>query len=342
MQLAHFSFGLGAFCSPFIVEPFLREMKETDIDIELPSKNATEDISKTSLYIDPSGLKLKYAYFIIGIASLVIWLMFVITYANKRSNKPHPTREIKVKQSNANETVVRVEIVKLSEIDLKDPNNNKDALTESNEKKLVEVLNNEKKIQFYHKAVIVLLAALFIHLAYGLELSFGVMLASYARLSHLHLDKTSASFVTSLYWFSFTFFRLCCLILINFISARSMLIIDLVLIMIGNCVLLPLIWYEYTWALWVGSAFMGIGVSSIYPTLWSFLETILPVTSKMTSIVNSCACVGEFIVPVLIGLYLETNPNIFIYIVMLYSGLACVIFAFSCIWEYVINKYKRS
>ena len=123
-----------------------------------------------------------------------------------------------------------------------------------------------------------------------------------------------------------------------------MLIIDLILIMLSNVVLLPFLFISpyYEWALWVGSALMGIGVSSIYPTLWSFLEEILPVTSKMTSIVNSCACVGEFIVPVLIGAYIETWPNIYIVIVFIYSLLACIIFALSVFWEYIINKHKRS
>ena len=73
-----------------------------------------------------------------------------------------------------------------------------------------------------------------------------------------------------------------------------MLIIDLALIMASNAILLPFA-NHYEWALWVGSALMGFGVSSVYPTLWTFLEEILPVTSKMTSVVNVCASVGEFI-----------------------------------------------
>lgn len=73
-----------------------------------------------------------------------------------------------------------------------------------------------------------------------------------------------------------------------------MLIIDLALIVASNAVLLPFAG-QHEWALWVGSALMGVGVSSIYPTLWSFLEVILPVTSKMTSVVNAFACLGEFI-----------------------------------------------
>lgn len=111
--------------------------------------------------------------------------------------------------------------------------------------------------------------------------------------------------------------------------------------MIANVFLLPFA-NNYAWALWVGSCFMGIGVSSIYPTLWSFLEQILPVTSKMTSVVNSCACIGEFIVPVLIGAYIKTWPEVYLYIIFLYSSLACVIFGGMVFWEFLIYRYKRS
>jgi len=354
MQMAHFCFGIGAFFSPFIIEPFLKEVKDFDhfegtsssLSINmttttvLPFNTTTElDVQKTPILIDPSTLRLKYAYFILGGLSLTFWLMFLCTYLKKRDNKPHPTREVKVKVPNKNETFLKLEIVKLENDKPKLPD-----ISLSEKPKSVEpVLNIEKKLKPYHKYVIVLLGALFIHLAYGLELSFGVMLASYARLSDLHMDKTSASFITSLYWGCFTFFRLCTLVLINFFSARTMLIVDLCLVVLSNAILLPFLFINQSqWALWVGSALMGVGVSSMYPTLWSFLENILPVTSKMTSIINSCGCIGEFIVPVLIGAYIESWPNIYIVVVFIYSLLACVIFAISVIWEYVINKHKRS
>lgn len=44
--------------------------------------------------------------------------------------------------------------------------------------------------------------------------------------------------------------------------------------------------------------------------------------------------------PVIIGLYIETNPDIFLYIVCLYSVLACVIFALSVAWEFVMYRYR--
>lgn len=193
MQMAHFSFGIGAFISPFIVEPFLSETK--DDEDEIISNSTYPDVAKTPLNGSPdSGL--KTAYFIIGAVSMFIWLMFIITYLKKKDNKPHPTREIKIKEAKNNESTVKIEIVKLDriyDVELDKKPNGEIKKSELDK----QVFNVEKKLLKHHKWVIVILSALFIHLAYGLELSFGVMLASYANLSNLHLSKSSASFITS-------------------------------------------------------------------------------------------------------------------------------------------------
>ena len=190
MQLAHFSFGIGAFCSPFIVEPFLKEIGESSPEHAAHSNSTDSGVSKEPLYIDPSTLRIKWAYFIIGAISFLIWITYVVTYLKKRDNKAHPTREsAKVKKSNnSKETVVKLEIVRMDE---------KTEQIARQPQEAAQPVSKVKTHRPHHKFVMVILSALFIHLAYGLELSFGVMLASYARLSNLHLTKSKASFVTS-------------------------------------------------------------------------------------------------------------------------------------------------
>lgn len=165
-------FGIGAFFCPFIAEPFLKEI--SDSDFELPSSTAklplttelstelttelssnSSDVSITPLTVDPSTLTLKYAFYIIGILSFVTWTIFLITYLKKRSNKPHPTREVKVKNANKNESVVKIEVVKIEpELD-----SNQRTITSTNgDMKLKGSLNLEKEIRPYHKAIMVLLA----------------------------------------------------------------------------------------------------------------------------------------------------------------------------------------
>lgn len=143
MQLAHFCFGLGGFVSPFIVERFLVEVSGFDLVEGDSSSNATEfDGQKKHIVVDPSTLNLKWACFIIGGLSIFFLIMFVITYLNKRDNKPHPTREIKMKELNMNETFVNDPILTDAKADEKPP-----------------ILPNIKKnIRPYHKYVIVVLA----------------------------------------------------------------------------------------------------------------------------------------------------------------------------------------
>lgn len=83
------------------------------------------------------------------------------------------------------------------------------------------------------------------------------MLPSYAHISSLKLSKERANYVNAVYRFTFTFFRLFCIVIVNYISARSMLMIDLGLVMISNLVLLPLLFYKYEILIWSASALMG-------------------------------------------------------------------------------------
>ena len=160
MQMAHFSFGFGAFLSPFIAEPFLREVKDFDklqvspasLTVERLSNSTVNtshstdlDVHKTPLIVDPSTLKLKWTYFIVGVFSLFFWILFVITYLNKRDNKPHPTREVKAKNLNEN----FVEIMKIDDQTDKKANPN------------IATILNVEKIRPYHKYVLVLLAGRF-------------------------------------------------------------------------------------------------------------------------------------------------------------------------------------
>lgn len=190
MQLAHFSFGIGAFISPFIVEPFLREISSSELG-KSPgtplNTTSSDDVLQSPLNIDPSTLRIKWAFFITGGVNLLIWLTFVITWWKKPDNKPHESREAhesprdcaKAKEPNKIvEGPVTLETIKQQSLEM-------------------QPLYGVRKYRGYHKVVIVLLAAMFLHLSYGLELSFGVMLASYARFSGLALDKSRASFVTS-------------------------------------------------------------------------------------------------------------------------------------------------
>ena len=173
--------------------------------------------------------------------------------------------------------------------------------------------------------MIVFVAALFDHVTYGLELSFGILLPVYAVKSQLALSKSTASFLTSLYWLCFTFPKLLAALCSSLLSVKTIIWIELVILMIANVVLVPFAGH-YEWAMWLGTALVGLGVSAIFPCLLGYLENLFPVGSKITSLFTAGSCVGELVLPAIVGLYIEQYPNIFLYITALYSLLSAVFF----------------
>lgn len=148
MQMAHFCFGIGGFFSPFIVEPFLIEVSGFDlIEGVTPSQsNNTEfTVQKEHTIVDPSTLRLKWAYFIIGGLSMFFLMLFVITYLFKKDNKPHPTREVKMKEVEMNENVVKLDDPRVADVLIAD-------------EKPPILVNIKRKIRPHHKNVLVALA----------------------------------------------------------------------------------------------------------------------------------------------------------------------------------------
>lgn len=76
-------------------------------------------------------------------------------------------------------------------------------------------------------------------------------------------------------------------------SSRTALYMDLALVMTGMAFLVPL-GNSCEWALWVGAGFVGIGISSVYPSILGYLESIMPVTSRIASITTVFACIGKY------------------------------------------------
>lgn len=257
MQLAHCLFGVGAFVGPIICQPFLFPLNELEklqpvFEIEPSSNRSFEHMlavfsSKAiiaNLPLEPTAhpivpvekLRIKYAYAIVGLINLAIFMVFVLTYLKKRSNKPHPTR-VAEQQSIEKGAQQSVAVDK--------------------EKQSIGV-KPTRPMTTFQKVIMILLISLLAHLTYALELAFGQLLTTFAVKSDLHLEKSTGSFITSFYWACFTFFRLITIFLVNYMSSRTALYMDLALVMTGMAFLVPLA-NTCEWALWVGSAFIGIG-----------------------------------------------------------------------------------
>ncbi|KAI1286389.1 Major facilitator superfamily domain-containing protein 4A [Halotydeus destructor] len=171
------------------------------------------------------------------------------------------------------------------------------------------------KIDLMWKKVVVAITALFLFTLLGLEVGLGSFITSFAVMSDHHLTKQVGAYMTSLYWFTYTFFRLPAIPLIDKIGIHCSIVLELGITVIANMFLLPF-GNSIVWCLWVGVALVGIGISTLWASLFILLESFFPVTSGIASFLTVSACLGEWVYPVIMGYAIEMNPQ------LLFFGLA--------------------
>lgn len=294
MQIIHFMYGVGALIAPFLVEPFLLNKAADEFDIHASDSNSTISSDASA----DNYLMIHWPFIIGSIYCLLVLTLVVINYILYPDNPVHPSRLKK--------------------------NDDKGGGADESGKKDKFQLNNPLTGNI--KILVIVIASVCMHAYVGLEISFGSLLTPFAVKSDLNLTKSQGSFITGSYWATYTFLRIFTLVLIVYLPARTLLIGDFIIIMLSNCILVPFA-NTYEWALWVGSSLMGLGCSSVFATMFGFVEQLTPITARITAGFMVAACAGEFVIPLVVSQYLEGWPPIFLWIVLLYSTIsfACVI-----------------
>ncbi|RWS01745.1 sodium-dependent glucose transporter 1-like protein [Dinothrombium tinctorium] len=188
---------------------------------------------------------------------------------------------------------------------------------------------------------IILFTCLFMLIYCGLELVFGTLLPTFAVKCDLKFDKSRAAFIASVYWGTYTFFRCFTIFAIDIIGSENLILFDLILVTVANVFLVPF-GNRIEWCLWTGVAIMGLGTSSIFGAVFGFLEEFITLSGRVASLIFVNVCVGEFIVPFIVGKYADTKPIVFLYISLLCNILCCVSFAILMgLKRYVLCLKKR-
>ena len=74
---------------------------------------------------------------------------------------------------------------------------------------------------------------------------------------------------------------------------------------------------------------MGVGQSSLYPCILTFLEHRINITTTVTSLFNFAGCLTSIGLPILLGNFIETYPLVYVYINL--SGIFAAFLMFFCI-----------
>jgi FHS family Na+ dependent glucose MFS transporter 1 len=178
--------------------------------------------------------------------------------------------------------------------------------------------NIEEKGGSVNLRLVVLMMILFF--AYvGVEGGFGGWIFTYA-LEEGIAGEAAASYMNSIFWGALTLGRLISIPLAKKLSPSKLLLGNFILaiLFLG----LILIWPKDTLVIWLGSAGLGLSLSSVFPTLLALSETRMQITGKVTGLFFLGSSSGGLLIPMLLGQIFEyVGPY---YIMLTLFGIACL------------------
>jgi MFS transporter, FHS family, Na+ dependent glucose transporter 1 len=146
------------------------------------------------------------------------------------------------------------------------------------------------------------LMVLIFFLSVGVQSGFGGWIFTY--VSELQIaDVAAAALMTSIYWGALTLGRLVAIPVSKKVAPAWMLLFNcgMAVFVLG----LILVWPLSRWMMWVGSAGLGLALSSIFPTLLSFAEARMNMTGRVTGLFFLGASLGGMLLPMLLGQIFE-------------------------------------
>jgi FHS family Na+ dependent glucose MFS transporter 1 len=193
------------------------------------------------------------------------------------------------------------------------------------------------------KASLIILMMTLFFIYVGVEGGFGGWIFSYVTKMKI-ATEANAAYINSLYWGALTLGRLITVILAKKIKPGKILIGNFLIsaMSLGLILLMP----ANPLAVWLGSAGVGLGLSSVFPTLLVLAETRLKITGSVTSMFFLGSSLGGMVIPMLLGQIFEylgtyqVMTTMFVLMVVGFFVLLSVIFASNRAGEKVRVKIK--
>ncbi|CAC5381924.1 NAGLT1 [Mytilus coruscus] len=159
----------------------------------------------------------------------------------------------------------------------------------------------------------------------GMETTFGGLVMTFA-VEFAHWTKSQGAIVTSIFWGSLAMGRGFAIFISNCCKPRTMLIVDLIFMMIGALILAFGV-QKLNILLWLGTIFLGIGLSSIFPTSITWIEQYFKITGKSTAVFVTGSAIGQMTLPAATGyLYQNYDKQYLMYIILCLSIFTVILY----------------
>ncbi|KAI1296804.1 hypothetical protein HDE_04908 [Halotydeus destructor] len=159
----------------------------------------------------------------------------------------------------------------------------------------------------------------------ALDITLGEVSPSFAVKGAFHLSTLTGAHLSATYWATFTLGRILAIFYDGVIGRLKEVFLSLSLCVLASDLLIP---YgdKSEWTLIVGVALAGMGLASMYASLIGYLEDHLTLTDKMAAGIGVSSTLGEVLITLTIGVYLEQDPDIFLYVVLFCTCSLCFTF----------------
>lgn len=277
IQAQHFSYAFGAFVSPLIVKSFLpadsnESLLEPD---QKPNSTVLQDSSLTAP--ETSAPNFHVPFLISGTLSISAALILVLFYIVKKYEKPmdarHPTKH-----------EMETEAAKLKASSLRQG----------------------------RRILLIVLSALFLGVAQGMEGISFQFLPTFAHLIDLRLSQRAGALLLSGLGGAFTLGRGLGIFVVLKVPAVTLLSLDLLTVLTGNCILV--LWANNSLtALLTGSLLVGFGLATIYATYFAYIEAHVAVENRVGAFLVAGGGLISGLYPLVVGSFIESAPFMLTY-----------------------------
>ncbi|KAF5902766.1 major facilitator superfamily domain-containing protein 4A, partial [Clarias magur] len=322
LQVLHFFVGLGALLSPLIADPFLSEtdciLGNTTINSSstvrhlrnILSGRHLHNVSHISFEDDgEAGTKVSYAFWIMAFVNLPVPIAVLILMYREQmlSCCPEPSPRLLGQESRSDAVKMQGSIEKadVSSTELPEPTGHMDMLNCCRLSRL-----RGQPASFFGLHVF---GGMVLFFSDGIVGSYTGFVYTYAVSPPMSLTHKMAGYLTSVFWAAITVGRLVSIPLSYRIKPVRLLTFNQVGVILTQ--LLLLILYKNSAFLFVGTCFLGLFISSVYPCMLALTEDLLDYKGCATTVLVTSAGMGEMLLQSLVGSMIDTHGS--------YSFLLC-------------------
>ena len=170
------------------------------------------------------------------------------------------------------------------------------------------------------------LAGLFFVVYVGMEIGFAGWVFTYGE--EIDFTDTAATWLTTLFWVSFTLGRIMSTVVVNSVRPKWLLFVTTSASIAAASVLV--VGDSRSGAVWFGTTMMGFALAPQFPMMLTYLERRIAITGSATSWFLGGAGVGILVPPWLIGLWMDqSGASVFPWAMVLLGTITLGVFAMS-------------